>query len=253
MRRLNKRGKIALLIFGLLLATTGIVFFAHSGIDLSSKQMRDNAANQDAQSALNFALMGEYDPNNINSIKRVVGEETFDNFQSDLKKEIKKTFVNNAAIADSVEFEDKKYNRDEVLDQLVDRYLATVWADKNYSIDEINYDRYGNITVNYRVEPIDINQVQQNIQLEVNFLISGYYPEGEDRPTQPKMTLIELILMVEQWDTIVKSNNILKADAVTGSFNMNFHRNFRDPYFSIERSQLTELLNSGIITSQRGN
>ena len=253
MRRINKRGKTVLIILAVLLGALVMFFLTNSGIDFSSKQERDLAATQDAQTALNFALIGEYDADNPASVERVLGTDSFDNFQNNLKKDIKKTFENNAAIADEVEFNGETYEKDDILNQLVDRYLATIWSDKNYTIDSIEYDRYGNTIVNYSVEQIDINQVQQDVQLAVNSMVDNYYPEGADRPTQSKMTLIELALMAEEWNTIVKGNNLTSGDKFSGSFNMNFHRNFRDPFFSIDSGELTKILNSGIVTSQRGN
>lgn len=253
MKRLNKRGKRWLIALATIVVGFVIVFFANSGIDTASQEERDFAATQDAQTVLDFALVGEYDTNNTGLVERVLGKETLDDFQNDLKKDIKKTFSNNAAIAEEVEFNNQVYKRDDILNELVDRYLATVWSDKDYSIDDIEYDRQGNTIVKYSVNPIDINQVQQDVQLTVNSLVNSYYPEGVDRPTQPKMTLIELVLMTEEWDNIVKEGNLSNNQKVTGSFNMNFNRNFSDPYFNIDSGEITKILNSGITVSQKGN
>jgi hypothetical protein len=232
-------------LIGYILVTSGL------GIDFSNAQTRSQAANRDANIALQFAFTGESDTSKT-AQDQVIDSKVSSTFKSQLEDQVQKTFTDNIKVADSAKYGIKLFHKTQVLESLDQKYVNTVLTPKDYSVEKINYDQYHNVTVSYLVKPLDVNAVQEKMQTSVNQQVDNFYGDN-DKPSAEKMSLIQLGLMDSNWDKLIKQNTLKFGKQVTGQFKMNFNKNWRNPYYSIDKGDLTLLTNSGILSSQKGD
>jgi hypothetical protein len=234
LRRLTWWSLGILLVVGLLFAARLVL--SYDGV---SQTKRAQLATDAAHAALKFGLTAS----SLKDDEQAVMPISPETWHQEIKQSIVDSLDDNVELATKVTYNERTYQRDDVLSQLADQYVKTLATDRQYQVEKITYDRYHNATVTYEVTPINLPKAQRMVQEYVDKQIKedtaiAQFDTGE-------LTLLEYALVASHWQRVT-ADKLPTNEPITKQFVLTYSSQNFQPQYTLSKNQLNLILNSGL-------